>query len=152
MNYLERIAHKVVKAGSKLSYAKELIVKMREMIKENGGPVLKSLVIHNELESEYGQYQCDLEDLFIYRHNLQFKIGDDQKKFIKQIRRIEIKYAIEDLRKYKQEVAEALVVAGQLGYPTLDTYDYALAAEYVAAENTVIKLFKARNDFSFIGA
>ena len=152
MNFLERIANKVVKAGGKLSYARELIGKMREMIKENGGPVLTSLVIHNELEGEYGQCQCDLEDLFIYRHNLQFRIGDDQKKFIKQIRRIEIKYAIEDLRKYKQEVAEALVVAGQLGYPTLDTYDYALAAEYVAAENTVIKLFKARNDFRFIGA
>lgn len=152
MNFLERIANKVVKAGSKLSYAKELIGKMREMIKENGGPIKLGLVIHNELESEYGQYKCELEDLFIYRHNLQFKIGDDQKKFIKQIRRIEIKDAIENLREYKQEVAEALVVAGQLGYPTLDSYDYALAAEYVAAENKVIKLFKLRNDFSFIGA
>lgn len=150
MNYLERIAHKVVKAGSKLSYAKELIGKMREMIKENGGPVLKSLVIHNELESEYGQYQCDLEDLFIYRHNLQFRIGDDQKKFIKQIRRIEIKYAIEDLRKYKKEVEGAAKIAGQLGYPTLDSYDYALAAEYVAAENKVKRLFQVRNDFRFL--
>ena len=148
MNFLEELARKVVKAGGKLSYAKELIGKMREMIRENGGPVKLGLVIHNEFESKYGNYKCELEDLFIYRHSLQFKIGDDQQKFIKQIRRIEIKDAIEELREYKQEVAEALIVAGQLGYPTLDTYDYALAAEYVAAENKVTKLFKARNDFS----
>lgn len=151
MKNLERIANKVVAAGGKLSYAKELIGKIREMIKENGGPIKLGLVIHNELESEYGQYKCDLEDLFIYRHNLQFRIGDDQKKFIKQIRRIEIQDAIEDLRKYKKEVEGATKIAGELGYPTLDSYDYALAAEYVAAENKAIKLFKLRNDFSFVG-
>lgn len=73
-------------------------------------------------------------------------------EFVKKIRRLEIKEAIEDLRRYNKEVEEAKKIAGSLGYPTLDTYDYALAAEWVAAEEKVIKLFKARNNFSMFKA
>lgn len=71
-------------------------------------------------------------------------------EFIKKVRRTEIKEAIEDLRNYKKEVEEAKKVAGQLGYPTLESYDYALVAEWCAAEEKIIKLFKTRNDFNVL--
>lgn len=71
-------------------------------------------------------------------------------EFVKQIRRLEIKRAIEDLRNYQKEAEETKKIAGQLGYPTLESYDYTLVAELVAATNKVSKLFKARNDFKVL--
>lgn len=64
---------------------------------------------------------------------------------VKRIRRAEIKEAIKDLRAYNKEYEETAKVAGQLGYPTVESYDYALVAELVGAANRVMKLFKARN-------
>jgi hypothetical protein len=72
-------------------------------------------------------------------------------EFVKQIRRLEIKRAIEDLRSYQKEAEETKKIAGQLGYPTLESYDYALVAELVAATSKVSKLFKVRNSFDFGG-
>jgi len=71
-------------------------------------------------------------------------------EFIKKIRRVEIKEAIEDLRAYNKEYEETKKVAGQLGYPTVESYDYSLVAELVAAQNKVAKLFKTRNDFNVL--
>lgn len=46
MNALEALAHKVVQAGTGLRYAHKIITQMREIIKENGGPVKLGFSIH----------------------------------------------------------------------------------------------------------
>lgn len=76
----------------------------------------------------------------------------ENKNFIKKIRRVEVKRAIEDYREYQRQCKEVAKEAAQQGYPTLSSYDYALVAETSAAYNKILRLFKARNDFSFIGA
>ena len=68
-----------------------------------------------------------------------------EKNFIKQIKRVEIKRAIEDLREYLRQCKEVAKEAAAQGYPTLASYDYALVAETDAAHNKVSRLFKARN-------
>lgn len=76
----------------------------------------------------------------------------ENKIFIKKIRRVEIKRTIEDYREYQRKCKEVSNEAAQQGYPTLSSYDYALAAETSAAYNKISRLFKSRNDFRFIGA
>lgn len=71
-------------------------------------------------------------------------------EFIKKIRRVEIKEAVENLRVYNKQYEEAKRIAGQMGYPTVASYDYALVAELTAAQNKVIRLFKTRNDFKML--
>lgn len=73
-------------------------------------------------------------------------------KFIKQIKRVEVKRAIEDYREYQRKCKEVSKEAAEQGYPTLASYDYALVAETSAAYNKISRLFKSRNDFRFIGA
>lgn len=55
----------------------------------------------------------------------------------------EIKDAVESLKAYEKEYKEAEKVAGRLGYPDVQCYDYALAAEYCAAEDRVNKLYRS---------
>ena len=52
----------------------------------------------------------------------------------------EIEDAVEDLRSYEKEYKEAEKKWGWLG---VQIYDYALAAEYVAAENKLKKLYRS---------
>ena len=73
-------------------------------------------------------------------------------KFIKQIKRVEVKRAIEDYREYQRKCKEVSKEAAEQGYPTLASYDYALVAETGAAHNKIGRLFKDRNKLSFIGA
>lgn len=72
----------------------------------------------------------------------------DAKSFIKQIKRVEIKRAIEDVREYLKQCSDAKVQAGEYGYATLAEYDYALVAETNAAYEKVKRLFKVRNVFA----
>ena len=71
-------------------------------------------------------------------------------EFIKKLRRVEIKEAVENLRTCNKQYEEAKRTAGQMGYPTVASYDYALVAELTAAQNKVSRLFKARNDFEIL--
>lgn len=80
-----------------------------------------------------------------------FKARNDFSVF-KQIKRNEIREAIEDYREYQRKCKEVSKEAAEQGYPTLSSYDYALVAETSAAYNKISRLFKARNDFRYIGA
>ena len=71
----------------------------------------------------------------------------DAKRFIKQIKRVEIRRAIEDVREYLKQRNDAKVQASEHGYATLVAYDYALVAETNAAYEKVKRLFRARNIF-----
>lgn len=79
-----------------------------------------------------------------------FKARNDFSVF-RQIKRNEIREAIEDYREYQRQCKEVSKEAAQQGYPTLSSYDYALVAETSAAYNKVMRLFKDRNKLSFIG-
>lgn len=74
-----------------------------------------------------------------------FKIRNDFSVFEKldTEKLTEIKDAVESLKAYEKEYKEAEKVAGQLGYPDVQCYDYALAAEYCAAEDRVNKLYRS---------
>lgn len=70
----------------------------------------------------------------------------------KQVKRVEVKRAIEDYREYQRKCKEVSKEAAKQGYATLSSYDYALVAETSAAYNKIGRLFKDRNKLSFIGA
>lgn len=80
-----------------------------------------------------------------------FKARNDFSVF-KQVKRVEVKRAIEDYREYQRKCKEVSKEAAEQGYPTLASYDYALVAETSAAYNKIGRLFKDRNKLSFIGA